>query len=146
MAGANIYITLQGGEMDGQWLRFAPGDTLRGSVQVVPDSDVRANHVWIRLQWHTEGKADRDLGRVAEQDIFQGQLTAQMPVQASFSFSLPQAPWSYAGHYINIIWEVLVEIDVPLAPDLRKGQMFILAPHGLVRPPEAMTAPPTSLR
>lgn len=137
MARVDFFITLHGGDIDGNWQRFEPGNPLQGSVQLVTDSDVRANHVWIRLQWHTEGKGDRDEGRVAELDVFQGVLTPQMPMQYSFNFTLPDAPWSYAGHYINIIWEVVVEVDVPMAPDIRQGQLFILAPRGVVRPPGA---------
>jgi hypothetical protein len=128
MARANFQITLDGGEYDGNWLRFEPGSSVQGSVQIVPDSDLRANHVWIRLQWHTEGRGDRDQGRVAEIDAFQGVLTAQTPVRYGFNFALPREPWSYAGHYINIVWEVVAEIDVPMAPDLRQSQLFILAP------------------
>jgi hypothetical protein len=137
MARADFLITLHGGNFDGNWQRFAPGDTIQGSVQIVPDSDLRANHVWIRLQWHTEGRGDRDQGRVAEVDVYQGVLTAQTPVTYGFSFTLPPEPWSYAGHYINIIWEIVAEIDVPMAPDLRQGQLFILAPGAPVRAPAA---------
>ena len=137
MANASFLITLQGGDFDGDWQRFAPGVALTGSVQIVPDSDLQANHVWIRLQWHTEGRGDRDLTRVAELDVFQGVLAARSPMTYGFNFTLPREPWSYAGHYINLIWEVMVEIDVPMAPDLRQGQLFILAPGSLVRPPAA---------
>jgi hypothetical protein len=135
MAHADFLITLHGGDFEGNWQYFAPGSGLEGSVQIVPDSDIRANHVWVRLQWHTEGRGDRDQGRVGEWDVFQGVLTAQTPVTYSFSFDLPREPWSYAGHYINLIWEVVVEIDVPMAPDLRQSQQFILAPRALVRAP-----------
>ena len=135
MARADFVITLHGGDFDGNWQRFEPGGTVSGTVQIVPDSDLRANHVWVRAQWHTEGRGDRDEVRVAALDVFQGTLTAQTPVTFSFSFTLPGEPWSYAGHYINILWEIVAEIDVPMAPDLRKSQLFILAPRSLVRPP-----------
>jgi hypothetical protein len=137
MARADFLITLHGGNFEGNSQRFAPGEAIQGSVQIVPDSDIRANHVWIRLQWHTEGRGDRDQGRVAEADVFQGVLTAQTPVTYGFNFTLPREPWSYAGHYINIVWEIVAEIDVPMAPDLRQGQAFILAPDSLVRAPGA---------
>ncbi len=137
MAKADFLITLHGGDLDGEWPHFAPGSTLAGSVQIVTDSDVRANHVWVRLQWHTEGRGDTDQGRAAELDVFQGVLTARTPYTYGFNFALPREPWSYAGHYINIIWEVVAEIDVPMAPDLRHRQVFILAPGSLVRAPAA---------
>jgi hypothetical protein len=137
MAQANFIFSLNGGDFDGGGQRFAPGDTLQGSVQLVPEGNIKANHVWVRLQWHTEGRGDRDQGRVAELDVFQGTLTAQTPYTFGFSFVLPPEPWSYAGHYINIIWEVVAEIDIPLAFDVRQSQSFILAPAAQTRAPRA---------
>ena len=55
-------------------------------------------------------------------------LRAGTPVHYSFRFTLPNGPWSYAGHYVNIIWEVDVSIDLALARDLRDQQPFVLAP------------------
>jgi len=137
MAHANFLITLRGGDFEGNWQHLAPGSLVEGSVQIVPESDIRANHVWVRLQWHTEGRGDRDEGRLAQLDVFQGVLTAQTPYNYSFSFTLPCEPWSYAGHYINIVWEVMVEVDVPMAPDIRHSQPFIMAPRSMVRAPGA---------
>ncbi len=137
MARADFQIRLEGGTFDGNWQRFEPGSSISGTVQIVADGEVKANHVWLRLQWHTEGRGDRDQGKAGELDLFQGVLTAQTPLAQSFHFNLPREPWSYAGHYINIIWEVVVEIDVPMAPDLRQRQLFILAPGSLVRAPAA---------
>jgi hypothetical protein len=129
MARADFQITLRGGEFQGGgWQRFEPGSLIEGTVQIVTDSDVRANHVWLRVQWHTEGRGDRDQGKAGEMDLFQGVLTAQTPLTQSFHFTLPHEPWSYAGRYINIIWEVTAEIDIPMAPDLRGSMPFILAP------------------
>ncbi len=128
MARANCQITLRGGRPEGGWLRFEPGETIEGTAQIVPESDIRANHVWLRLQWHTEGRGDRDEGRVAALDVFQGVLRARTPVTYNFNFTLPREPWSYTGHYLTIIWEIVVQVDIPFSSDIRQGQRFILAP------------------
>jgi len=129
MANATIQLTLNGGDPQGDVLRFEPGSLIQGAAQIVPQGDIRCNHVFIRLQWHTEGRGDRDEGKVGEIDIAQGTLAANMPIGQSFNFNLPREPWSFAGHYVNSIWEVVVVIDIPLAPDIRFGQPFILAPR-----------------
>jgi len=129
MAKADIQIELRGGEVEGGLMRFEPGASLQGTLQVTPEGDIRCNHLYVRLQWRTEGRGDRDEQRVAEVDVFQGTLQAGMPSSDGFHFTLPREPWSYAGHYINIIWEIAVIFSIPLSPDLRYHQPFILAPR-----------------
>jgi hypothetical protein len=129
MASADIRFTLSGGEAAGGLMRFEPEGMLQGSVQVVPQEDIRCNAVRIRLQWHTEGRGTRDEGIAAEIPMApQGTLQARVPLSQQFNIILPKAPWSYAGHYINIVWELKVTIDIPMASDLNATQAFILAP------------------
>jgi hypothetical protein len=128
MSEASFEIEIRGGEADGELMRFRPGETLQGSVKITPQSDLQARHVFIRLLWHTEGRGDRDQAIVAEQDVFQGVLKAGMPAYHSFHFRLPLQPWSYAGHYINIVWEIGTSIDLAMARDPRAQKAFVLAP------------------
>ncbi len=128
MAKADIRILFRGGEQEGELMRFEPGSYLEGSVEVIPENEVRCNHLYVRLQWHTEGRGDRDDATAAEQDLFQGTLKTGMPNSYDFRLPLPLQPWSYAGHYVNIIWAVAVDVDVPWAINPRYSQPFILAP------------------
>ncbi len=50
------------------------------------------------------------------------------PVESEFRFQLPEQPWSYSGHYINIVWEIFVYVDVPLAGDPKFRQPFVVRP------------------
>jgi hypothetical protein len=128
MSRADFEITLQGGEADGSYLRYKPGETMQGSVQVTPQRDMNCRHLFVRLVWQTEGRGDRDRGVGGEIDLFQGQLRAGTPRYHSFHFSLPDEPWSYAGHYINIVWQVEVSIDLAMTVDPRAAKPFILVP------------------
>ena len=62
-------------------------------------------------------------------EIAQGNLVANTPIVQSFAFNLPAEPWSFAGHYINIIWQVEVIVDIPLGVDLHAEQPFVMAPQ-----------------
>jgi len=74
-------------------------------VQLIPDSgNLNCKHIFIRLQWHTEGRGDRDQQRITQLDVFQGTLQARIPTTYDFAFILPRQPWSYAGYYVNIVW------------------------------------------
>jgi len=133
MASADIQITISGGESvgvpTGGMMRFEPGGVMQGAVQVVPRDNFNCKAVYVRFGWHTEGRGDRDSATVAEIPIAQGNLSANTPIYQQFNVILPREPWSYAGHYINIIWEVKVTIDIPLAPDINAAQPFVLAPR-----------------
>jgi hypothetical protein len=129
MANATIQISLRGGEAAGGLMRFDPGGRLEGAVQVLPDSNIRAKNVVVRLAWHTEGSGDRDAAVVNQVEIAHGDLAINTAITQNFGFALPAEPWSFAGHYINIIWEVQVVVDIPMAPDMHAEQPFILAPR-----------------
>lgn len=126
--GARFEITLRGGDDMGAIRRYTPGDTISGTVLVVPDSALHCNRVLIQLGWHTEGRGDRDEQIVAETDVARGTLAANVPLLFDFSFSLPNDPWSYAGHYVSIVWHIAAKIDISMAVDPRHEQPFILAP------------------
>ena len=128
MSSATFKFEIHGGEAAGELMRFRPGEILQGSVQITPAADLDARHVYIRLKWHTEGRGDRDEAVLAEQDMFQGMLKAGTPVFYSFHFKLPSEPWSFAGHYVNIIWVIEASVDLALARDLRDQKSFVLAP------------------
>ena len=55
-------------------------------------------------------------------------LDFAVPLMRDFSFTAPQAPWSYAGHHISIIWEVTVTVDIPWSPDAAWSERIILRP------------------
>jgi hypothetical protein len=129
MANATIQITLNGGEMlAGNVLRFDPNGQMQGTVQIVPQENINSKAVYVRLEWHTEGRGDRDGGQVAQIQLGSGQLPANQPIVQGFNFQLPPSPWSFAGYYINIIWTIKVVIDIPFSPDLNAAQVFVLAP------------------
>ena len=128
MAKADFEITIRGGEVEGEFQRFRPGETMQGSIQVMPQGDMNCRHLFARLVWQTEGRGDRDRGVVEELDLYQGQLRAGTSMHHSFHFRLPQEPWSYAGYYINIIWHVEVSIDLAMTIDPKATKPFILAP------------------
>lgn len=130
MANADIRITLNGGDLlPGGLTRFEPGGPMSGMVQVSSNENINCKTIVMRLMWHTEGRGDRDAGEVAQVPIHTGSLSANQPVAQSFNLILPREPWSFAGHYINIVWEIRVTLDIPFSPDINGSQVFVLAPR-----------------
>jgi hypothetical protein len=121
-----ITITLRGGQELSGVRQFRPGEAIQGSISVTPESSLKCNHLNVRAVWHTEGRGDRDRGVGSEVDIYQGELTAGVPFHKAFHLYLPNEPWSYAGHYVNIVWEIEATIDVSWARDPKGSVPIIL--------------------
>ena len=99
------------------------GETVSGSVVVQAEEPVRCRAVVVSVGWHTEGRGDRDEETLWEQRVHEGEL---LPGEHRFPFSatLPAEPMSYAGHYININWQVKATIDVAWARDPHAERQF----------------------
>ena len=123
-------VTLQEGIAEAGFMRYEPGSPISGLVQIVPNQDVNARKAAVRLRWRTEGRGDMDSESIGETEIWQGNLVKGRPVQGQFSFQLPQQPWSYSGHYITIVWEIFVYVDVPLTGDPKFAVPFVVRPGG----------------
>ncbi len=128
MAKADIDVSLHNGVEQFGALRYRPADTIQGSVAIYPDNDVKCNHLYVRLEWHTEGRGTRYREQIDEVDLYQGQLQNGMPQSFEFNFNLPEEPWSYEGHYISIVWAVTVQVDVPWSKDPKHAEPFLLRP------------------
>ena len=129
MATANVQITIRGDNYEGNISRFEPGDVVSGSVQITPQEEIKCRGAAIRLQWHTEGRGTRDQHIVAQTPIAIERFEPNQQLSWQFSFTLPREPWSYAGHYITIVWEIVFNVDVPFGMDVSGSQPFILAPE-----------------
>ena len=102
---------------------FAPGDRLELQAEWQLLEPPRA--VEIRLIWYTRGKGDTDVCIVDETRFDNPQPFDRQPCE----FQLPEAPYSFSGKLISLIWavEVVVEpggesqrLDIVLAPDRRE--------------------------
>jgi hypothetical protein len=128
MANVEINLALQNGTDEYDYKRYTKGDSLKGSVVAIPDGEVDCKHFYVQLLWQTEGRGSQFTEMVAELDLYQGKLTAGMPRSYDFDFVLPDQPWSYDGHYINIVWKIRAQIDIAWASDPTAEVVFVLRP------------------
>jgi hypothetical protein len=110
-------------------LPFEPGASIEGTVTITPQVDLNCTGIKLRLGWHTEGRGDRDYRNVEEKVVFQGVLPGGQPAVFPFQFTLPDQPWSYSGHYINILWELVADIDLPLAINPKSKYPILVRPR-----------------
>jgi hypothetical protein len=124
-----IEVRLRGGEQRDEALFFEPGDEVAGSVVVEADVDTECRGIWVRLIWHTEGRGDQDIGKIDEVSLSSGRLTPGAPAGGDFRFRLPSEPWSFAGHYVSIVWAIEVTVNVPMARDPVHRERFVMRPR-----------------
>ena len=127
MEKAAFQISFRGGEPMSGTVRMEPGSRLEGLAQVMPSENIRAKRVLVRVGWHTEGRGDQNSATIGELEIGKGNLTANTPLAQAFSLDLPREPWSFAGFYVSIVWDVRVIVDIPFGTDLQAVQPFIVA-------------------
>ena len=108
---------------------FRPLDQISGSVQIIPKRDLnKARDTTLELRWYTTGRGDTDAGVIESRVLHQGAISQSMTLSDSFRFTLPQEPWSFSGHYININWAIRVLIDLPMASDISLTENFLMLP------------------
>jgi hypothetical protein len=78
--------------------RFMPASRVSGSVSWELESE--PERIDLRLFWYTAGKGDRDVG-IVESIAFPHPGPSG---SRSFSFELPEGPYSFSGKLISLIW------------------------------------------
>lgn len=81
----------------GDKINFLPGEEIAGQVSWLLDSPSR---IELRLFWRTEGKGTKDV-QVVERINFDNLKRQE---SREFKFQLPDAPYSFSGRLISLIW------------------------------------------
>lgn len=131
MSQEKIQLIVTGGESAGMFgYRFAPGATITGQVALFPEQEVKCRRVTVSLQWRTEGRGTPASQIVAQTTLHEGDLIGLLPQQFPFSLIVPESPWSYDGHYIKIVWELIANVDIPWGSDWGATQAVVVEPEG----------------
>jgi hypothetical protein len=77
---------------------FEPGEEISGSISWGMDQAARA--LELRLFWFTRGKGTEDAG-IVETARFEQSLPK---ATRTFRFRLPEAPYSFSGKLISLVW------------------------------------------
>ncbi len=111
---------------------FLPGALIEGRVSWQLDKPAEA--IEVRLFWYTRGKGTEDVNVV---DMVRFDQPSQSD-DRSFRFTLPEAPYSFSGKLISLIWALEVvalpskevaRLDITLSPTGREIVLAQLAPH-----------------
>jgi hypothetical protein len=100
---------------------FRPGEMLEGGAGWRLDQPPRT--VEARLFWYTRGKGTEDVELIASQVFDQ----PRQQDARRFEFRLPEAPYSFSGKLISLIWAV----ELVAQPSGEAARVeFVLSPTG----------------
>jgi len=85
-------------ELDDSKTGYTPGETIRG--RAAWHLDTLPEFVELRLFWYTSGKGDQDINVVDRVTYRDGAVWGD----EAFAFTLPEAPYSFAGRITSLIW------------------------------------------
>ncbi|MFI5454143.1 MAG: hypothetical protein ACHRXM_01700 [Isosphaerales bacterium] len=105
---------------------FEPGETLRGSYQVVMAELSRLDEVEVTIGWHTEGKGLEARGVEHHEVQRAGKGSLDRNGSGKFSAVLPASPLSYNGVLIKVCWAVRVCASVSGGGDMKSEEAFQL--------------------
>ncbi len=127
---SELSITLEPGPWpDEQYTDCWPVEgRIAGTVRLDAPQPMRARRVVVELEWHTEGRGDRDRAAVGKVEVHTGDIPEGEHAWP-FSFSVPpEGPISYHGHLIQILWVVRATIDIPWARDRKTEYPLTVLP------------------
>ena len=139
----DISVVLQGGRPTAGLNRYKAGAHLAGMVRVTPDANLLCEHLYVEIGWRTEGDGNAERQKVREVDVYQGLLKGGVTSSHSFSIDLPNAPWSYSGRHIRIIWEAKVYLHERGARRPRSPRPLCTQPFELSSSVDFCVSPPS---
>jgi hypothetical protein len=99
---------------------FTPRESVEGRVSWSVNGATSAE---VRLFWYTRGKGTEDVGLVDTVAFPNPQTTDQR----TFRFALPEAPYSFSGKLISILWAI--ELIIEPGPSVERREI-VMSPSG----------------
>ena len=129
MSQDSLQLVLAGGEPSFGGMVFRPWSKLTGHVSLMPNQEVKCRRIYVLLRWRTEGRGTPFTQNITEITIHEGDLLSLVPQHFPFTLDIPEGPWSYNGHYIKIVWEVIANVDIPWGRDWVQTAPIIVEPE-----------------
>ena len=121
-------------ELDRKNRVYRAGEVISGTIVVDGRVGQRAKRIVLRTWWETEGKGTATRGGKAAAILHEGAPPKGSVHRHGFHFIAPDAPFTYVGHHLSIEHHLQAVIELPMAPDLKVEEVFVLTPGAEVAP------------
>ena len=104
------------------------GERVTGTVTWRAEGSKTPRKLELICRWRTEGKGDKHQEVIA--DEAHTELEGRSEAVVSFDFPIPlEGPISYDGKLLRIVWEMVANVDLPLARDEHDVKAFTVVPR-----------------
>jgi len=104
--------------------KYFGGQTVRGTVVVRVDSDVRCKGLQVQTAWATHGYGNIDQGVGESVILFEGEWTAGETYRYDFELKVARWPPTYHGHYLNVDHAVEARASIPWSFDPKASELI----------------------
>lgn len=108
--------------------KYRGGETVRGTVTVQVNKDVRCNGLNVGFRWQTQGSGNNDGESESPTTLFTGEWRAGESLEYPFELVAPDGPLTYYGHHVSIAQIIYATVDIPWALDPKTEVDCILLP------------------
>jgi hypothetical protein len=116
-------------QLDNPERAYKPGERIKGSVEILPGTDMKCRRVTLTARWSARGKGPEDAADYETITFPGGAWRNNEKVSHPFDFPAPQAPLSYKGELFDIRWYLTANADLPATKDASAVVKFQLM-HG----------------
>lgn len=119
-------------ELDDQERRYAPGETVRGSVRIDAGGGFTCRRLALRLGWKAEGGDDDENVEVSSQVLVSGRVAGG---RQSFPFAIEvprSGPPTYRGDSLRVEWRLDATLDAELSMNGAATETIVIARRGRV--------------
>jgi hypothetical protein len=108
----------------------SPGQIVRGDCHWQTNSDKDFQSATLKIGWRTEGRGDTE-----KMELFSQQIRLASLVPVPFEYEIPlNAPLSYDGELIRIIWEIVLELKQGFFSGKEQDKVIIRVVSRLAKP------------
>ncbi len=115
---------------------YHPGEQVKGHVEVEVTETCSCPGLELTVGWRTHGRGNVDRGSEQSEILFEGEWAANEVHRHPFAFELPNGPFTYRGHFLNVDWNARATVTVPGIGNLQAREDFLLTAS-----PEGTSAP-----
>ncbi len=111
---------------------YHPGEPITGYVEVQVDRECICRRLRLTVGWRTQGQGELKSGSQHTGVLFSGTWAAGETYRYPFSVTLPNGPYTYRGHLLNVIWsaEARAETSWLKNPQTTEDFTFTAGPPG----------------
>ena len=114
---------------------FFPGETVEATLWLTGNTNFTCKEITIDLIRRAHGRGNTSSKQIERISVYKGDIQDGEKLELNCQFTLPEAPLTYHGQYLNVDWIVKANVDVAWAFDPKcEVDLVLLSNPNALRP------------